>query len=274
MFVDVNEFCNREVRDVDWLVDGLIERGSNGFIAADPKGSKSLTTAALCVSLALGEPWLEFRIPKRVKVALVSREDNPEMTQRRIKQIIKGKRFDVQELRGFLYINSKRETPRFSLDNPGEFKALIADLKRVGAEFVALDVFNKMHTQDENDNSKMRTVLDKIDRIYEETGAQVCILHHLNKGDTGVSITKRIRGAGAIAGAAEWIVGIEMAEESTETRIIQFEIKGGGRIAPIYFKIEDNIDKSEIRLEVVDKPVREVKQKPKAASAGLFGGVQ
>ena len=272
MFVDVTEFCNRQTSEINWLVDGLIEKGSNGFICADPKGAKSLTAAALAVSLALGEPWVDFRIPRRVKAAVVSREDNPDTTQRRITRIVQGKGAYMEELKGWLYINSKRETPRFSLDNPAEFKALIADLKRIEAEFVILDVFNKLHSQDENDNSKMRIVLDKIDRIYAETGAQVCTLHHWNKS-AEASVTRRMRGAGAIAGAAEWITGIEMVDEPTETRCMQFEIKGGGRIPPIYYRILDNPDKTEIRLEKCDKPVEEVKpRKAKAASAGLFAG--
>jgi RecA-family ATPase len=240
IFVDVTEFCKGTDVQPDWVIEGLIERGSNGIVAADPKGAKSLTVAGnMSVCLALGIPWLGMPISRRVKVALVSREDNPETTKRRIRQIVRGKGGNIAELEGYLHINSKAQSKSLMLDNPREVNNLIRCLKRWGSEFVILDVFNKLHVQDENDNTKVRAVMNQIDRIQAETGAQICVLHHWNKGDANQSLTRRIRGAGAIAGFAEWIAGIELEDEKSQIRTIRFETKVGEYVKPISFQITD-----------------------------------
>lgn len=244
IFVDAADFCHGEDSKPDWLVEGLIERGSNGVVVADPKGAKSLTFGAnLSVCLAMGQPFMGLEVKGREKgrtrVALVSREDNPSTTKRRIKQIVRGKGGNTEELRNFLYVNSKQQTPSLMLDNPREVNSLIRSLKLHQSEFVILDVFNKMHVQDENDNTKVRAVMNQVDRIASETGAMVCILHHFNKGDASQSITRRIRGAGAIAGFAEWIAGIEMVDESQQVRKMSFETKVGEYLAPITYRVVD-----------------------------------
>jgi hypothetical protein len=240
MFVDVTEFCKGEERDPDWIVEGLIVRGSNGIVAADPKGAKSMTAGCgLSVSLALGMPWLGLAIPRRVRTALVTREDNPEETKYRLRRVICGKGASVNELSDWLYVNSKEQTRSLMLDNPREVNNLIRCLKRRKIEFAILDVFNKLHVQDENDNTKVRMVMNQVDRISAETGAQICILHHWNKGDMGQSITRRIRGAGAIAGFAEWIAGIEMVDEKNHVRCVKFETKAGQQPKPINYQIVD-----------------------------------
>lgn len=256
VFIGAKEFCAGPEEQIDWLVEGLIEKGSNGIAAADPKGAKSLTFAAyLAVCLALGQPWLGLSIRRRVRTGVVSREDNPSTTKRRIKQIVKGKGAHIEELEGYLYINSKKQTPSLMLDNPREVNSLIRSLLSRRIEFVILDVFNKMHSQDENDNTKIRMVMNQVDRIHAETGAQVCILHHWNKGDAGQSLTRRIRGAGAIAGFAEWIAGIEMVDEANQGRKMSFETKVGDFLKPIYYQaIEDRVHNF-TKFEVVPEQV-------------------
>lgn len=252
VFVDVTDFCQGDDRQPNWLVEGFIEQGSNGIIAADPKGGKSVTTACLAVCLALGIPWLNLEVKRRARVALVSREDNPETTARRIRQITRGKGAHIDELRGWIHVNSKAQTPSLMLDNPREVANLIRCIKRWGSEFVIFDVLNKLHVQDENDNTKVRAVMNQVDRIQAETGAQACVLHHWNKGDPGQSLTRRLRGAGAIAGFAEWIAGIELEDEQHEIRKMSFETKVGSPLPPIYYRIEDNRFSNSVSFKVLE----------------------
>lgn len=251
IFVDAAEFCGGRDEQPDWLIEGLVERGSNGIVAADPKGAKSLTIAGnMSVCLALGIPWLGLPC-QRCRVALVSREDNPATTKRRIRQIVRGKGARIEELSGWLHINSKEQSKSLMLDNPREVNNLIRCLKKWKSEFVILDVFNKLHVQDENDNTKVRMVMNQIDRIVAETGAQVCVLHHWNKGDASQGLTRRIRGAGAIAGFAEWIGGIEMEDEAQQIRSISFETKVGAYLKPILYQIYDHPETGAIEFRLM-----------------------
>jgi len=44
LFVSATDFLSGAPQEIDWLVDGVIERGANGFFAAVPKGGKSTST--------------------------------------------------------------------------------------------------------------------------------------------------------------------------------------------------------------------------------------
>ena len=76
-----------------------------------------------------------------------------------------------------------------------------------------LDVFNILHGADENDNTEMRKVLEELNRIHREIGCGVGVVHHFNKSIEG-TLTQRLRGAGAIAGWAEWLIGVEAEDQN------------------------------------------------------------
>lgn len=240
VFVDFPSFASSTAEKIDWLVTGVIERGANGFVAAAPKGAKSFTTADLAISLATGSAWLDFSVPSPVRVGLISREDNPSLTAWRLRSLMQGKGLNVVEqqmLETNLYVNTRSQTPGLMLDNEDEMNELMAAVKGLRLEFLILDVFNVLHSADENDNTEMRKVLNHCKRIQDETRASIAILHHFGK-EQGGSITQRLRGASAIAGFAEWIIGISMADEDTRVRRMEFELKAACPPEPIYFHIK------------------------------------
>lgn len=265
LFVAAPDFLNMESDKTNWVVEGLIERGSNGFIVAEPKGSKSFTALALANALALGDPWLGFNIPKRVKVAAMWREDNPAMTRTRLSKL-QGSAFR-EELRGWLWVNTRHESESFLLDDPMAVRELIVNLKRIKAEFLILDVFNILHTGDENDNTEMRKVLREATNIQNQTGCQICILHHYNKGD-GKSVTQKMRGSSAISGFAEWIIGLELVDEDLMIRQAKFELKSAERPTPVYYHIT-NTASGGVQFRVVEN--YQPKKRRDQVSA-LFGG--
>jgi len=94
------------------------------------------------------------------------------------------------------------------LDNPNQMAELMAALKTIRPRFAIFDVFNVLHSADENDNQEMRTVLRQLSAIQAEIGCGIGVVHHYNKTDQGGSMTQRLRGSSAIAGWAEWLIGI------------------------------------------------------------------
>ena len=51
-------------------------------------------------------------------------------------------------------------------------------------------------------------------------------------------MTQRLRGSSAIAGWAEWLIGISMADQDTKTRCMEFELKAAQPQDPIHYRIE------------------------------------
>ena len=249
MFVPASQFMREEdSTQVDWLIEGIIERGCNGFIAAPPKGSKSINSLDIAYCLAMGNPWLSFRVPNRIRTGVCTYEDNPSTTRRRLQKIAWSS-FE-EELDGYLWVSTKQHIERFKLDNPNDVRDLIVNCKELQLEFLILDVFNILHDKDENDNGDMRQVMDQCNIIHKEAGVDICILHHYNKQD-GKSITERLRGSSAISGFAEWMIGLEVVDDERHIRKASFQVKGGEDPAPVYYHITNN-EKGGITFEIVD----------------------
>jgi RecA-family ATPase len=103
-------------------------------------------------------------------------------------------------------------------------------------ELAIFDVFNVMHAVDENDNSEMRAVVRQLSLIQAKIGCAIAVVHHYNKLGEG-SATKRLRGASAIAGWCEWLIGISWADEAQKIRKMEFELKAAQPPDSICFRI-------------------------------------
>ena len=264
--VPAREFMARMKPEREWLVEELIEKGSNGFVVAEPKGSKSFWTVALADSLARGMAFLGFGVPRRVKTLVLNAEDNPETTRWRLSNIDRNRGFE-DELDGWLWMSTKEEFPSFKLDRPSDIRDIVSTCRKHAIEFLILDVLNVLHDADENDNKEMRRVLSAVNTIQAKAGCQICLVHHYNKAD-GQSITKRMRGSSAISGFAEWIVGLDLVqEEPCKIRRAQFEIKGGEAPQPIFYRIT-NPPAGGVRFEICDPPAQQKAQRGAAAAIG------
>jgi RecA-family ATPase len=181
-----------------------------------------------------------------VKTALISREDNPALTAWRLKHIFSGKQSNCPDLLTNLYVNSREQSAELLLDNAEQMNELSAELKRRATEFVIFDVFNILHSADENDSGEMRKIMLRLSQLQSEVGCAIGVIHHFSKGTDGMSLTQRLRGSSAISGWCEWLIGITMAELETKTRKMEFEIKAAAAPDPIYFNI---INADSVRLE-------------------------
>ncbi len=242
LFMNVSQFLEKSADHIEWLVEGVIQKGANGMVIAKPKSGKSFAIQDLAVALASGQKWLDFFVPRRVKTALVSREDHSGLTQWRKRKILTARKLAAQDLDGYLYINAKGLKPKVMLDYPDDVSALIADLKRYETEFLILDVMRVLHGSDENDNTEMQKIIDILNHIHGETGASVCLIHHDNKRDEGGSITERVRGASSIAGWTEFLGWIRVVDVPTLTREFSCDIKADQAPAPFYWRIVDTED--------------------------------
>jgi RecA-family ATPase len=245
----VSQFEEKLADQIDWILEGVIQRGANGLMIARPKAGKSFAVLDLAIALASGQRWLEFFVPKRVKVALVSREDHYGLTQWRERKLRTHRSVLTQELDDWLYINAKGMKPKIMLDYPDEVAALITELKRYQTEFLILDVMRVLHGSDENDNTEMQKILDTLNGIQEQVGCSICLIHHDNKR-VEASLTERARGASAIAGYAEFICGLRVVDEGEWVREFSCELKAAMAPEKFYWKILDTPDDA-IKVERV-----------------------
>jgi len=242
LLVSAPAFIKHVPAVIDWKVEGLIEKGTSGFIIALPKSGKSFATVCLAVALAGGHSWLDFRVSEPTRVALVSREDAPGLTARRLRRAMIGMGYEVDDplWETNLMVNTRNQSKSLMLDDDEQLAALISELQRRKIEFCILDVLNVLHDADENDNTEMRKVLTRVSQIRSEVGCQICVVHHSVKDwDDTKTLSQLARGSSAIAGFAEFIIGIRMVDEEQQVRQMRFETKSDRPQAAIYWQIAD-----------------------------------
>jgi len=247
LLVPVTQFAACSDEEIDWMVDSIIERGANGAIVAEPKIGKSWLAIDLGVSLAVGTEFLGFKVPRPVKVAFVSREDNPPLTRWRLRHLFAAKQPENPNLlESNLWINTRQQSKQLLLDNSEQFGELLADLRTVKPEFLILDVLNTLHCKDENDATEMRQVFACLDEIQREIGCGIAVVHHYGKSGNG-SITQRMRGSSAIAGWCEWMIGLELEDAEQKVRKMHFELKAAAPPEPIYWVISSGLGAAELK---------------------------
>ena len=260
MSQDAVEFANEDTKPVEWLIRNIIPTAGNGIICGDPKASKSYHAMDIAISLACGEDWLNNMVVRRMKTYLVSREDAPGITQRRIARMLRGNPAYARNLGGWMRVNTRRHTADFKVTNPEHMNRLIGEITKFGSELCILDVFRSVHESEENDNDEMPNVLAKVNRIQNECGCAVMLVHHLNKS-TPENIFKGLRGASAIHGWMEWGIGISVTNPEEEDkhnwiRKLEFENKEG-ICSPIFTKI-NGFDPEVVSIERVDSLNRKI----------------
>ena len=269
ILVGAEDFMRDTPAAVEWTVEGLIQRGGNGIVVGDPGSAKSFSTLDLAHHLVAGVGWMGHKIPKRLKVAYIAREDHAGLTQHRGASLRKGYAgtdvgwaLNEIDLNEWLYYNTRAQSETFSLQNGQDVLEIIDAFKDKGIEIAFFDVFRRLWEGDENDNKEVAKVLAVLTRIQTECNCSVCLVHHLNKSDGG-TIFQRIRGAGSIYGWREWAFGIsvENPQDDPKDRVrkVVFETKAATPASPVYYSFEGSTE-DEVRLVSCAAPAASYKK--------------
>lgn len=187
-----------------YLLHGLLATGEFSLWWGPPKCGKSFFLLRLGFGLALGlDAW--GRRAKHCRVLYVAAEGEGGFAGRILAlQSELGEPGDA-----FQYIAQRAE-----LGPPGgDLEDVAAAAKAMRADLIVIDTLARTFGQgDENAARDMGGFVANVDRLREETGAHVAVIHHGRK-DGGDA-----RGSGALAGAADLIVKVERGGEGQPNR--------------------------------------------------------
>jgi 5S rRNA maturation endonuclease (ribonuclease M5)/archaellum biogenesis ATPase FlaH len=256
---EMRDFIDRAPLEIDWLVDGVIPVGTRGLMVADAKSGKTSVSLDLALALASGSSWLGHVVSKRRRVAIISREDAPQETARRLRLLQAGSAARAEYNWGQVWINTVAQSPEFLLNSTEEVDALIKELQMEQFDLAIFDVLRELHTGDENDNTIMAAVLATLKRIQAEARCAILLLHHLSKQQS-LNVFRDARGAGAIHGWTEWGVGLTVEDESLPrrdwVRKADFELKYACPADPVYFRFVG--DDAALNIELTEPPIKPV----------------
>lgn len=229
----------------DWLVDRLIQRRTRGLIVAKPKSGKSLFMLDIAISLATQGRVLGLKPYHRpVRVAVISREDGPQLLSERIKCLAVGRNLNMYEIDKNLRVNTEEQSRNFHIDNQKDLDEMAMWLRAEQIEFCIIDVLARLHFGKENSADEMTKVMLKFDELAEKSGAQVCVIHHANAIGEG-------RGSSAIDGWADYIFRMESEPDDDSLKKLSVRTKASGHVIPKTMRYMQSEDMTESRIELV-----------------------
>lgn len=242
LFVDATRFLATVPDVVEWLVEGVVPRGANGLIGGLPGSGKSWVGIDFALALALGQPFLDFHVPAPARVALMSREDPARLTGWRMNRLLSGRGGDRSRLDG-LWVNTQDQSSEFLLDHPRDVAEVVARLRDFDPEVVILDVLNVLHGAEENDNTAMRAVMRQVNGMQQKLGCAMVLIHHFRKRGAAegvLTMAEQFRGASAIGGWRQWVIGCALDDDAGRVRKMSFELKASAPPDALRWRVDDD----------------------------------
>jgi len=184
------------------VVHGLLRVGETANIIGSPKACKSWLADAIALAVASGRKLLNVFDVQRGNVLILDNELHEPTHVNRIPKVAEALGIDLSEYKDGLIVKSLRGElvdiyaleGLLSLYEPGELSLVIFDALY---RFLPGDV-------DENSNSQMAQVYNRIDFYALRLNCACVCIHHTSKGSqSGKSVTDVGAGAGAQARAAD-----------------------------------------------------------------------
>lgn len=187
----------------DFLVEDRLTRRSLVLLGAKPGVGKSWVAASLAVALALGTPWLGYRVAGPSRVLYLDAENGADVALRRLRQL--GATLDG--LAGRLVYS----TELVLLSQPDDLARLDATLTEFRPDLVILDTLASHSPEAETDAPSMALFLANVWSKVHAAGGAMLLLHHFRKSLQGAGRDDPLdafRGSGHLTGAASraWVL--------------------------------------------------------------------
>lgn len=202
--------------DWNWVIGGLVGRGTTGMIVADPHVGKSTLAIQLCLAIAAGHNTLGWRITEPHRVLYAFAEGARALVAERIKACAASSGMSIIPPTGFVQAPCFAD---FDVTSDG-FRDLIAEAR---PDFAVLDALGYFFRGDENSSMEWKAkMMVPLRKLTEEFGTSFCIIHHQVKDSDTKKGWQKGRGTSAMFADVDWYVRMETKEgEGNEsTRIL------------------------------------------------------
>jgi RecA-family ATPase len=253
MAMSLEDFRDRRVSEVDWIIPGWLTRQNTGFMMGQPKkANKSWLLLAMMMDLAEGlPPWgiPAFKPDRAMRSVYFTQEDTEDNIHQRIMAHLgEGKRAISDGVWVVpKNLNIKLDTPQGRNIVQGELDQV---QEKAGAiDLVVFDPMRRIHNGNENDSETIAEMWDVIDRIHKRYDCGTIISHHTKKppqGDAaeGYDVTDPFtgRGSGDIYGGGDAFVVVVPGKLGSDrmSRVVSahFESKREQQILPAQLKVD------------------------------------
>jgi putative DNA primase/helicase len=186
-----------EPEKIEWLWPGRIARGKHTAIAGDPGAGKSQLMISIVATVTTGGefPCSEGRAPIG-NVIIMAAEDGVADT---VVPRLQAAGANLERVRIITAVRAESTTRTFNLQ--ADLDELSKEIARVGdVALVCIDpVSSYLGKVDSHKNAELRSVLEPLGTMAEQTRAAVLSVTHFSKGGAGASTNSLYRFIGSIA---------------------------------------------------------------------------
>lgn len=193
-----SRFFDKEPEPRRWIVVGVIPLGISATLVAPGGLGKTMCALQIAVTVASGEPFAgAWGAGETGPVMMLLAEDDEKELHRRVANTVRqlameGKTGAVEQLAENLIIKSVIGEPNLlTSTNPGSHEVeftirleqLILTAKQVpNLKLLVIDPASRYRGGNENAAQDTTRFVEAIEKIVQQTGATVLIIHHANKG--------------------------------------------------------------------------------------------
>jgi len=235
-FYTLQEICDLPSDNHLPIIDkGIMPYNSHILIAGESGVGKSMLRLEIALHLAMGWDWMGFKVPRARTVAIFQFENSEHTEQFRIKKMLAGMETTVGAIGDRIKYAKRNE--RYNLTLKGDREKLTAKVKEMGCDVIIYDCLSNLHSSNENDNIKMREVLDVLTDINAKLGTSCIVIHHFGKpGEYEKGNAWRIRGASSIMDWAYTAISFtgKSHEDKTLRKLEFVKVRDGKQPKPFY----------------------------------------
>ena len=181
-FIGADQLKNQEIKEVDYLVDQLIPRGTLCSLVGESDTGKSSLLRQLAVSVAYGDDtFIGFKLNENCRnVVYVSTEDNEMSTSAWLNKHLGEDITDNEVLSKLKFL--------FITEN------LYDNIRKVVSEncldLLIIDCYSDIFEGSMNDSNIVRSFLTKYNELTNMYGVTIIFLHHTKKSSEGARPNK------------------------------------------------------------------------------------
>lgn len=184
----VDQLAGKPIPQRDWLVKGVFPANQVNMVNGDGAVGKSLLVAQLCVSTALGRPWLGLPVTKVGPAVFLTAEDDTSEVHRRMHDIANHHgvslsaltNLHVVSLAGHDAVLATADTSNV-MQSTALFQRLAQYVRTVRPAVVVLDTLADLFAGDENNRSHARQFVGILRGLAIEVGTTIILLAHPSK---------------------------------------------------------------------------------------------
>ena len=199
------------------------------MIAGSDNTGKSILAMQLAVSVAMGVPFMHFKVPRARKVLLVQFEMDDGLVQQRVPQILKYYQNSYPDkIKNLVNLKTvmKKDLGEIFKDKWSSLKGNLQANRRDQYDLVVIDNLYTSTSKDISKNHEVKDVVSVIRSLVDNFGVSFMVINHNNKprGDSFVLRKEHIRGGKLLTDNLEFCIQIARAEIDPDEKLRIFKI--------------------------------------------------